>query len=60
MNKFEGIAMLKQQFRQLRLTTSKPAHKVNTLPRGCADFRYSRAFQTAAKRALINKIELMK
>ena len=52
MDRLEQIARLKAQLKELRLTTSQPK-KVNKLPRGCADLRYSRSFQIQAHRAMM-------
>lgn len=60
MNKFEGIAMLKQQFKQLKITTP-PLKKVKRYKlKGCEDYRYSRGYQVAAKRALASRVDLLK
>ncbi|UXI02762.1 hypothetical protein [Photobacterium sp. TY1-4] len=54
MDRLEHLEQLKARFKQLRLTTPKP-EKVNKLPRGCADYRYSRSFQVQSRRALLAK-----
>ncbi|MCG7500055.1 hypothetical protein MHO82_24635 [Vibrio sp. Of7-15] len=54
MTPLEHIRQLKAEFRHLSATTPKPK-AANKLPSGCSDFRFSRAFQVQARRALMSK-----
>ncbi|KLV06898.1 hypothetical protein C9I92_00025 [Photobacterium ganghwense] len=55
MDRLQHLAKLKEQFKQLRVTTVKPKNTNKQLPKGCADFRYSRTFQIQARRAVLAK-----
>ncbi|QSV17316.1 hypothetical protein [Photobacterium ganghwense] len=52
MDRLQHLAKLKEQFKQLRVTTVQPKNTNKQLPKGCADFRYSRTFQIQCRRAL--------
>lgn len=54
MTPLEHVRQLKAEFKRLSSTTPQPK-SANKLPRGCADFRFSRSFQVQARRALMSK-----
>ncbi|WP_157134402.1 hypothetical protein [Photobacterium profundum] len=54
MTPLEHIKQLQTELKQHRI--NKPIkEKVNVMPLGCSDYRYSRTFQVQARRAVMTK-----